>query len=455
MFQDYIFKPNSKLCLVGIGGISMSALAVALSGLGYEVYGSDRNKNAATEKLEDTGIRIIYEHRGETVEGADAVIRTAAVREDNPEIKRARELDIPVIERAEAWGKLMLSCENVICISGCHGKSSSTGICTHIALEAGLDPTVMIGAELSAIGGNLRVGGKKLFIAEACEYYDSFLSFKPTVAVINNIEADHLDYFKDLDDIKESFAEFAALVPDGGFVCANRDDENVRDTLKNFKSRIIWYGFDDDSDVTARNIKLIRGFPSFELVTPNGQVDITLKIPGEYNVYNALSAAAAFYALGTDIGAIARGIESYGGISRRFELCGYVNGAPLIDDYAHHPTALTSLLRSVKDMGYDRIICAFQPHTYSRTAALYDDFKYALALADIVLLADVYSAREVNIYGVEMQKMADEIDGAAYLDSFAKIAEHIKKITRAGDIVLTVGAGDIWQVNRILKVENK
>lgn len=450
MQRAEIIKPGVRACLVGIGGISMSSLAFALSRRGVAVWGSDRSRNAMTERLEAAGIRVVHEHRGDTAEGADIVIRTAAVHDDNPEIVRAGELGIPVLERAEAWGQIMRGYRDVVCIAGCHGKSSTTGMATHIALEAGLDPSVMIGAELPAIGGNYRIGAGALFIAEACEYCDSFLQFPPTVAVVNNIEEDHLDYFKNLENIKRSFRKFIGLVPAHGAVAANRDSANVRDTLDGYDGRVVWFGLGEGCEVTARDIVTERGYPVFTLVRPDGERRVRLRVPGEYNVYNALAAAAAFTALGTGLDETARGLAAYGGIARRFELCGEVCGAPVVDDYAHHPTALHELLTAVREMGYARVICAFQPHTYSRTAALYEDFKAALSLADVILLADVYAAREDNVYGVDMARMAREIPGAVYLGSFERIAEHIRGIARPGDIVLTVGAGDIWQVNRLL-----
>ena len=443
-------KPGAKVCLVGIGGISMSSLAFALAHRGCTVWGSDRARNNMTDRLEEAGIRVVHEHRGDTAEGADAVVRTAAVHDDNPEIRRARALGIPVLERAEAWGAIMRDYRDVICIAGCHGKSTVTGICTHIALQAGLDPSVMIGAELPVIGGNYRIGKGDLFVAEACEYCDSFLFFPPTVAVINNIEEDHLDYFADLAAIERSFRRFAGLVPERGMVCANRDDANVRETLADYPGKILWFGLSEGCDVTARDIGSEGGYPVFTLVLPDGEHRIRLRIPGIYNVYNALSAAAAYCALGADPAAVVRGIEEFGGIDRRFQRICEVNGAPVVDDYAHHPTALRDLLTAVRGMGYERVICVFQSHTYSRTAALYEEFKASLSLADRVLLADVYAAREQNLWGVDMARMASEIPGAEYLDSFEKLADRVREIAKPGDIVLTVGAGDIWKVNRLL-----
>ena len=450
MQKDFRMTPGVRLCLVGIGGISMSSLAFALKARGCEVWGSDRSENDMTLRLESAGIRVVHEHRGDTVETADAVVRTAAVHDDNPEIMRARELGIPVVERAEAWGAIMAEYRRVLCFSGCHGKSSSTGLATHIGMAAELDPSVMIGAQLPLIDGNYRIGHGNVFVAESCEYCDSFLSFPPTVAVIHNIEEDHLDYFADLAAIKHSFRRFAEKVPADGFVAANRDDENVRDTLSGYTGKILWYGLSEGCAVTARDIRMERGFPSFRLILPEGETDVKLRIPGLYNVYNALAAAAAYQGMGVSIDAIRQGLEAYGGISRRFEVRGEVNGATIIDDYAHHPTALRGLLTAVREMGYSRILLAFQSHTYSRTAEFYEEFKDALCLADRVLLADVYAAREVNIYGVDMARMAEELPNAEYLGGFDAIAARIREIAEPGDVVLTVGAGDIFKVNRLL-----
>lgn len=440
---------KKKICLIGIGGISMSALALALAHRGFAVYGSDRNAGETTEMLRAKGIEVVIGHRGETVEGAGCVIVTAAVHEDNPELRRARELGIPVFRRSEAWGELMRSCREVMCICGCHGKSTTTALCTHIALEAGLDPSVMIGAQLPAIGGTVRCGGDGLFIAEACEYCDSFLDFPPTIAVVNNIEEDHLDYFQDLNAIKASFRRFIARVPDNGAVAANRDNANTVDVVKGCGRRVVWFGL-HEGDVHAENLADERGFFSFDLVTPAGACPVRLRIPGEYDVYNALASAAAFYALGVPLEAAAKGIEAFGGIARRFEALGTFHGAPVIDDYAHHPTALCDVLAAVKEMGYRRIFCVFQPHTYSRTAQLYNDFLNALEAADVAVLADIYAAREENIYGVSAEKMASELENGVYAGDFTGICAYLEKNVGKEDVVLTVGAGDVYKVGRML-----
>ncbi|MBQ3879036.1 MAG: UDP-N-acetylmuramate--L-alanine ligase [Oscillospiraceae bacterium] len=448
-----MFDKEKKICLVGIGGISMSALAIALAHRGFRVYGSDRSESDTTCMLASRGIPVVIGHKGETVEGAGCVVCTAAVHDDNPELRRASELGIPIYRRSEAWGELMRECREVVCVCGCHGKSTTTALCTHIALEAGIDASVMIGANLPLIGGTVRCGGKDLFIAEACEYCDSFLDFPPTVAVVNNIEEDHLDYFKDLDAIKASFARFVSKVPAHGAVVANHDDANTVEVVEKCGKRIVWFGL-HEGDVHAETLSDEQGYYSFELVTPAWRRSVKLRIPGIYNVYNALASAAASYVLGIDPDACVKGIEGFGGISRRFELVGEYYGIPVIDDYAHHPTALRDVLRAVREMGYKRIVCVFQSHTYSRTWQLYEDFIDALRLADVAVVADIYAAREINTYGVSAEAMAKALPGGIYAGDFDGICDYLRDNVRAGDVILTVGAGDVYKVGQKLLGKN-
>ncbi|MBQ1505069.1 MAG: UDP-N-acetylmuramate--L-alanine ligase [Oscillospiraceae bacterium] len=448
-----MFDKEKKICLVGIGGISMSALAIALAHRGFRVYGSDRSESDTTRMLASRGIPVVIGHKGETVEGAGCVVCTAAVHDDNPELRRASELGIPIYRRSEAWGELMRECREVVCVCGCHGKSTTTALCTHIALEAGIDASVMIGANLPLIGGTVRCGGKDLFIAEACEYCDSFLDFPPTVAVVNNIEEDHLDYFKDLDAIKASFARFVSKVPAHGAVVANHDDANTVEVVEKCGKRIVWFGL-HEGDVHAEMLSDEQGYYSFELVTPAWRRSVKLRIPGIYNVYNALASAAASYVLGIDPDACVKGIEGFGGISRRFELVGEYYGIPVIDDYAHHPTALRDVLRAVREMGYKRIVCVFQSHTYSRTWQLYEDFIDALRLADVAVVADIYAAREINTYGVSAEAMAKALPGGIYAGDFDGICDYLRDNVRAGDVILTVGAGDVYKVGQKLLGKN-
>lgn len=439
-----------NIFLAGIGGVSMSALALTLIHMGHNVSGCDRTKSKVTDMLEKKGAKVFIGHNGENVRGADFIIRTAAVKMDAPEMIAAKEQGIPVFDRPEAWGFIMREFSQRICVAGTHGKSSTTGFCTHIAIAAGIDPGVMIGAGLPAIDGTLNITETRdMFIAESCEYCNSFLSFYPTVALINNIEEDHLDFFRDLDDIKNSFRIFAELVPENGAVAANYDDENVRDTLKDVKKRIIWFGL-TGGDITASNIEYTNGFASFDLIIYGENTGrVKLSVPGEYSVSNALAAAASMIAANIKTEHIKAGIESFTGISRRFEIKGRVNGALVVDDYAHHPTEMLATMKAAKSMGFDRVICIFQPHTFSRTKELYDDFVAVLKLCDVPAILPVYAARETDRLGVDERKLAEEV-GGIYIDSFEAAAEYIKTKTTAGDLVITMGAGDVTNISNYL-----
>jgi UDP-N-acetylmuramate--alanine ligase len=449
--KDSAFYQKHRICLVGIGGASMSSLALMLKNQGFMVGGSDRTESKLTRMLEEDGISVHIGHREENILGFELVIRTAAIPDTAPEIVAAGARGIPVISRAQAWGELMRGFQDSLCVSGTHGKSTTTAMCTHIALAAGLDPTVMVGAELPAIGGNLRIGGHRLFIAEACEYCNSFLSFLPTVAVINNIEAEHLDFFRDLDDIMHSFRQFAELVPPTGAVAANFDDPNVRKTLAGYSGRLLTYGLSKDAQISAYDVTYPSGCAAFTLLSGGHAIgDIRLSVPGAHNLSNALGAAAASLALGIRPEATAEGLGSYRGIGRRFEVKGRLNGALVVDDYAHHPTEIRATLNAARALGFSRIICAFQPHTYARTAALFDDFVQVLSGADVLILADIYEARERNSFGVSSKDLADKIPGSMYIPQNADIAAKLREIALPGDLVLTMGAGTITEFGHML-----
>jgi len=441
---------KKNIFLAGIGGVSMSALALTLLHMGHNVSGYDWVENAATDRLKENGAKIYVGHNADSIKGADFIIRTAAVKMDTPEMIAAKEQGIPVYDRPEAWGVIMREYDKRICISGTHGKSSTTGFCTHIALEANADPGVMVGAGLSAIGGTVRITeARNMFIAESCEYCNSFLNFYPTIAVINNIEEDHLDFFSGLDEIKDSFRKFVSLLPENGTVAANYDDENVRDTLKDTESDVLWFGL-NGGDITAKNIRFIKGFPVFELVMHGeSKGEVRLNVPGEYNISNALASAAAMSAAGIDIKYIIAGLESFKGVARRFEVKGKLNGAVIVDDYAHHPTEIKSTLKTAKKMGYKRIICIFQPHTFTRTKELYDDFISVYKMADVPVIVPVYAARETDRLGIDESKIAEAVDGI-YIDSLEAATEYIKNNAGEGDMVITMGAGTVTNVSKML-----
>ena len=447
--QDYIC-PGKRAHLVGVGGVSMSPLAQVLHGAGVVVTGSDMHESAEVAHLRTLGIPVTIGHLPQSVAGADCVIRTAAVHDDNPEIAAARAAGIPVFERAQAWGALMRHYENALCVAGTHGKTTTTSMCAHIFLAAQRDPSIMIGGVLPALGAGHRVGHGDTIILESCEYCNSFLSFFPTVAVILNVDADHLDFFKDLEDVKRSFRRFAQLVPETGFVVADRDDDNTMDALSGLDRPTVTFGL-EEGDVHAANLAWHGGFADFDAIV-NGQpyAHISLSVPGVHNVRNALAACAAAHCLNIPAAAVEEGLRAFHGAGRRFEKKGEFHGAMVYDDYAHHPHELQALLTTAKGLGYRRVICAFQPHTYSRTHELFHDFVEVLKVPDITLLAEIYAARETNTLGISSNDLALEIPGSIYCPTLADVTRQLRRLAQPGDLILTVGAGDIYLAGEAL-----
>ena len=449
--QNYI-RPGKRAHLVGVGGVSMCPLAEVLHGAGVIVTGSDMNESANVAHLRSLGIQVTIGHLPESVQGADCIIRTAAVHNSNPEIAAALSTGIPVFERAQAWGALMRQYENALCVSGTHGKTTTTSMCTHIFLAAQRDPSVMIGGVLPVLGCGHRVGKGDTIILESCEYCNSFLSFFPTVAIILNVEADHMDFFKDLADIQHSFRSFAELVGEQGWVVANLDNENTMDCLKGTARRVLTYSLrNPDADCHAENIVFEKGLPSFDIVI-RGEVyaHVELKVGGEHNISNALAAACAAWALNVPGRAVSDGLGSFVGAGRRFERKGEYNGACVYDDYAHHPDELHALLTTAKTLGYERIIAAFQPHTYTRTIAFFDEFVRELKLADVTILSEIYAAREQNTTGLSAKALADQIPGSIFCPTLDEVTETFRTLARPGDLLLTVGAGDIYKAGEAL-----
>ena len=447
--RPYI-APGRRAHLIGIGGVSMAPLAEVLHGAGMAITGSDMRESPAVEHLRNLGIPIHIGHRAENLGGAELVIRTAAAHDDNPEVAAAHAAGVPVFERAQAWGAIMRGYKHALCISGTHGKTTTTSMCTHIIMAAGLDPTVMIGGTLPLLGAGHRVGKGGTIILESCEYCNSFLSFFPTVAVILNIEADHLDFFKDLDDVERSFRRFADLVPEGGRIIANRDDENTMRTLAGEERPVTTFGL-AEGDVHAAGLTWEKGLPAFDVIY-RGEVyaHVSLSVPGLHNVKNALAAAASAIALGVPGEAVSKGLAQFRGAGRRFEHKGTYNGAQVYDDYAHHPGELKALLDTARTLGYERVICAFQPHTYTRTAALFDDFVEVLQKPDVTLLAEIFAARETNDIGISSRDLAEKIPGARYCATLPQVTAALRELARPGDLILTVGAGDIYTAGEAL-----
>lgn len=438
-------QPGKHVHLVGIGGVSMRPLGLVLQGMGIHVTGSDMNASVSTDELIAKGVKVAIGHREENVVGADCIIRTAAAHNDNPEVAAARGLGIPMFERAEAWGVIMQAYKNAVCISGTHGKTTCTSMMTHIMMAAQKDPTVMIGGYLPLLEAGHRVGKGDTIVLESCEYFDSFLNFFPTLAVILNVEADHLDYFKDLQDVQKSFRKFALL--SSGPVLANGDDPHVVQTLMGLD--YISFGLKDSNRVFASNIS--SDWRHFDVVC-DGTVycHLDLKVLGKHNVYNALAAAGAAWIMGIPGDAVSAGLATFGGANRRLQYKGVVNGALLYDDYAHHPDEISATIEAVRTMEHKRIVLAFQPHTYTRTKALFIDFIRELKKADVVLIAEIYAARERNTVGISSQDLARLVPGSIYCATLPEVTEQLRNIAQEGDVLLTVGAGDIYRAGEAL-----
>ena len=442
--------PGKHAHLVGIGGVSMCALGMVLAGMGVKVTGSDMHDGKAIENLREKGIKVTVGHAAENIAGADCVIRTAAAHDENPEIAAALASGVPVFERAQSWGYIMSAYENAICFSGTHGKTTSTSMMTHIAMEAGVDPTVMIGGYLNLLDAGHRVGQGDTIIMESCEYCNSFLNFTPTIAVILDIDTDHMDFFKDLADIQHSFRAFAELTPkDRGVVIVNGMDKNTMDAIEGIERRVVTFGLTSDMDVYPVHFE--RGHSSFDVMC-GGQyyTHVDLRVLGKHNCMDALSAIAAAWVLGMEPEAVTRGLTSFTGAARRMEFKGVYHGADIYDDYAHHPGELKATLDAIPERGYSRTIVVFQPHTYSRTKALFPEFVEQLCRPDLTILADIYAAREQNTIGISSQDLADQIPGAECYHSFEEITNRLAEVARPGDLVLTIGAGDIYLVGEAL-----
>jgi len=450
MIGDFM-QPGCRVHLIGIGGVSMAPLAEVLLGAGLRITGSDMAESSATEQLRTQGVPISIGHNAAHLGDAQCVIRTAAAREDNPEVAAARGMGLPIFERAEAWGHIMRQYQNAICISGTHGKTTTTSMTTHILLAAGTDPTVMIGGTLPKLQSGHRVGGGDSIVLESCEYYNSFHNFSPTVAVVLNIEEDHLDYFNNLAEIQASFRTFADLTPERGCIVANGDDQNTMDALASLGRSIMTFGLGEQNRVRAINIVHQRGHMAFD-VTIDGvfYAHIPLRLPGNHNVMNALAAIAVAIFLGFSPETVKEGLADFTGTGRRFEYKGELKGAKVYDDYAHHPSELRALLDAVDHLGYKRVIVAFQPHTYTRTKALFDDFVRELRRPSQVFLGEIYAAREQNTVGITSAHLAAEIPGAFHFATLPEMAEALREYAEPGDLILTVGAGDIFKVGEEL-----
>ena len=448
------FDKIRKVHFIGIGGISMSSLAEILLSKGMSISGSDTNVSDLTKHLENLGATINYVQQASNItDDIDLTVYTAAIDAKDPELNASIEKNIPTIPRATLLGLIMKSYKNSIGISGTHGKTSTTSMMSHILLAAESDPTIMVGGILNSIGGNLRIGHSDTMITEACEYTNSFLSFFPTIAVILNVAEDHMDFFKDIDDIRLSFKKYADLVPAHGTVVIGSDIDNIDYFTSDLKCNVITFGSEESgADVTATNIsydEFANG--SFDL-TRNGQVltHIDMKVTGLHNIHNALAAAATALALDLPVSTIKAGLESFLGTVRRFEKKGELNGFTIIDDYAHHPDEIKTTLTTAANYPHEKLWCVFQPHTYTRTTAFFDEFVDTLSLADAVVFAEIYAAREINTTGISSKDLCDKMleqgKEVYYFPSFEEIEKFLLKNCKKGDLLITMGAGNVVNI---------
>lgn len=451
------FNRPSSLYFVGIGGISMSGLAELLADAGFQVSGSDRSRSDMTRMLEEKGITVFYGQRAENItDGIDCVVFTAAIHPDNPEYKAAHEKGLPCLTRGELMGQVMQHYQTPVAISGTHGKTTTTSMVSEILLGADLDPTLAVGGVLKDMGGNMRIGHSGYFVTEACEYTNSFLDFFPKIGVILNIDADHLDFFKDLADIRRSFRKFAQLLPTDGCLIVNGEIDNLEEITEGLRCRVVTFGRDGSYDYSADHIRYDEcGHPSFLFHGgADGAREVSLSVPGEHNVYNALAALALADYLRVDGDTAAKALQGYLGTDRRFQHKGTICGVTVIDDYAHHPTEITATLKAAANYPHRKIWCVFQPHTYTRTKAFLKEFAKSLCLADEIVLTDIYAARETDTLGVHAQDLQREIQDLGhschYFSTFDEIENFLLENCINGDMLITMGAGDVVKIGENL-----
>jgi len=444
---------------IGIGGIGVSAIAEILLHRGVMVSGSDSNESEITDRLIEKGAKVYLGHREKNIAGADLVLYSAAVPPNNVELRGARTKGVAVVTRAEALGQLMREARHSIAVAGSHGKTTTTSMISLILKNADKTPTILVGGNLSEIGGNVAVGDPDYFITEACEYMDSFLSLSPKYAVVLNIDSDHFDYFKDIDHLVRSFETFANLVPEDGAVFAYDANPFVSSILEELDRPYVTFGFHENCNYRADNIKFDRnGFPAFSIVIDGRPLcRVQLQIPGEYNIANALAAMACATTMGIDPGVIVYTLEQYKGTQRRFDIQGFTTGGvKIVDDYAHHPTEIVATINAARKVPHEKMWVLFQPHTYTRTLALHDDFAEALDLADRVVLAEIYAAREKNPHNVSsrsiLAKMKEKDPGkeAWFIETMDEIADFVLAYAEPGDLVITMGAGDIYRAGEAI-----
>lgn len=450
-------KKYKKVHMIGIGGVSMSGIAEILTNFGIEVTGSNNVESEATKKLENVGIKVFIGHNSQNISDPDIVVYSAAIKQDNPEIISAKEKNIPIIERADFLGELTRCYKDTITVAGTHGKSTTTSMVSLCFLEALKDPSIQVGADIRNINGNYKVGNSEYFIIEACEYVESFLKFSPKSEIILNIDNDHLDYFKNFENIKNAFIKYVKLLPDDGLLVVNGDDSNCLELTKYTNATCRSYGISNkNTDFFAVNIVFDNdGFPEFDVYSQaNFYGRIKLSVPGMHNVLNSLATIALCDYYGIEFETIKNALSKFTGAIRRFEFKGKINNASIYDDYGHHPTEIIATAKALMNKKYNKSWVIFQPHTYSRTKNLMDDFAKALLNFDNIIVLDIYAAREKNTYGITSKDLVDKIcslgKSAKYIPDFNECVKYLKKNVKENDIILTQGAGTVTEIGPML-----
>lgn len=451
MEENELLSRVKKIHFVGIGGSGMCPIAEILYHRGYELTGSDTSESDTLQRVRSYGIPVFMGQKAENIGDAQLVVYTAAVKSDNPELVAAREKGVPAVERSVMLGMVTRKYPNCIAVSGTHGKTTTTALITQILIDAGKDPSAVIGGKLPSIGANGRAGHSGTIVCEACEYVDTFLQLTPAVSVILNIDNDHLDYFKTVENIIRSFHKLAGQTAET--VVVNGDNKNAEKAVEGISNaKIVTFGFSPDNDYYAENIEnTARARERFTIVKKGGSsARVTLSIPGRHNIYNALAAFAVADRMGVPMDSIVKSLHTFTGVHRRFELLGRFGGVTVADDFAHHPTEVTATLTAAKQMGFSRVWAVFQPHTYSRTYLLLDDFAKALGIADRVVLSEILAVREKNIYNIYAKDLAAKIPGSVWFPGFEEIADYMVKNASDGDLILTLGGGDIYKCANLI-----
>lgn len=447
---DKLISSVKRIHMIGIGGSGMCPIAEILHAQGYELSGSDNNQTDTLARVQNMGVPVTLGHFAENVHGAELVVHSAAIMQDNPELAEARRLGIPTIERSLMLGYLTRRYDNVIGVCGTHGKTTVSSMITQILLEAKCEPTAVIGGRLPAIDGYGRCGTSEIMVCESCEYVNTFLQLSPDIAVLLNVDNDHMEFFKTMDNLVASFHKFLASA--GKAVIVNGDDERALTAAKGVSAKVITFGKGEHNDYYAANVTMEQGaFAHFDVMHGGERLlTLTLGVPGEHNIYNALAAITAALFVGVEPQQVAESLPHFGGAGRRFEILGRRHGVTIADDYAHHPSELKATLATAKKLPFERVIAVFQPFTFSRTVMLMDEFASVLSIADHVVLSEIMGSREINTYGVHVSQLADKIDGSVWLDSFDKIADYIVDNAREGDLVITLGCGDIYKAAKLM-----